>query len=240
MLYYNFENLKLNCIFNSSLYLKGRGKLHSHKNCCVDLPTTNDRYVNEKKKNLFSWSHRMVWVGRYLKDHLVPTPSCHGQGHLPPDQAAQSSIQPGLEHCQEGGSHSFSGQPVPVPHHHYSKKFLPSIQPKPILFQFKTIIPRPVTTGLSEKSSSFLLAPFTYRMAVLRNMVSCMQPPYLNFLALSEVEDKVTYDTIVNLLPVFKFSLFCDRLFHNGYFINSSSSTIHFVSSFIRNTSLPL
>jgi len=25
-------------------------------------------------------------------------PSCHGQGHLPPAQGAQSSIQPGLEH----------------------------------------------------------------------------------------------------------------------------------------------
>jgi len=35
---------------------------------------------------------------------------CHGQGHLPPAQLAQSSIQPGLEHCQGGGSHSFSGE----------------------------------------------------------------------------------------------------------------------------------
>ena len=32
----------------------------------------------------------MVWVGRDLKDHLVPTP-CHEQGHLPLDQVAQSS-----------------------------------------------------------------------------------------------------------------------------------------------------
>jgi len=27
-------------------------------------------------------------------------PPCHWQGHLPPDQVAQSSIQSGLEHCQ--------------------------------------------------------------------------------------------------------------------------------------------
>jgi len=40
-------------------------------------------------------------------------PPCHEQGHLPLDQVAQSSIQPDLEHCQGGGSHSFSGQPVP-------------------------------------------------------------------------------------------------------------------------------
>jgi len=37
-------------------------------------------------------------------------PPCHEQRHLPPDQVAQSSIQPGLEHCQGGGSHSFSGR----------------------------------------------------------------------------------------------------------------------------------
>lgn len=35
-----------------------------------------------------------IWVGRDLSDHLIPT-SCHGQEHLPVDQAAQSPIQPG-------------------------------------------------------------------------------------------------------------------------------------------------
>jgi len=54
-------------------------------------------------------------------------PPCHEQGHLPPDQAAQSSIQPGLEHCQGGGSHSFSGQPGPVFHHPHGEEFLPNI-----------------------------------------------------------------------------------------------------------------
>jgi len=68
----------------------------------------------------------MVRVGRDLKDHLVPTP-CRGQGHVPLDQVAQSSIQPGLEHFQGGGIHNFSGQPVPVPHHPHSKEFLPNI-----------------------------------------------------------------------------------------------------------------
>jgi len=69
----------------------------------------------------------MFWVGRDLIDHLVPTPLCHRQGHLPLDQVAQSLIQPGLEHCQGGGSHSFSGQPAPVPHHPHHKTFLPYI-----------------------------------------------------------------------------------------------------------------
>jgi len=45
----------------------------------------------------------MVWVGKDLKDHLVPSP-CHGQGPLPPDQVAQSPVQPGLEHCQGGAA----------------------------------------------------------------------------------------------------------------------------------------
>jgi len=44
--------------------------------------------------------------------------------HLPLDQVAQSPIQPGLEHLQGGGIHSFSGQPVPVPHHRHSEEFL--------------------------------------------------------------------------------------------------------------------
>jgi len=54
-------------------------------------------------------------------------PLCHGQGYLPLDQAAQSSIQPGLGHCQGGGSHSFSGQPGPVFHHPHGEEFLPNI-----------------------------------------------------------------------------------------------------------------
>jgi len=44
----------------------------------------------------------MVWVGRALKDHLIPTLQ-HGQGHLLLDQVTQSPIQPGLEDFQEGG-----------------------------------------------------------------------------------------------------------------------------------------
>jgi len=58
----------------------------------------------------------MAWFGRDLKDHQAPTP-CRRQGHQPPylilDQAAQGSIQPGLEHLQRRGIHNLSGQPVP-------------------------------------------------------------------------------------------------------------------------------
>jgi len=61
-----------------------------------------------------------------LKIILFQAP-CHGQGHLPLDQVAQSPMQPGLEHFQGGGIHSSSGQPVPVPHHPHRKEILPYV-----------------------------------------------------------------------------------------------------------------
>ena len=74
-------------------------------------------------------SYRIIdWFGLEATLKIIQFQSpCHEQGHLPLDQVAQSSIQPGLEHCQEGGSHSFSGQPVPVPHHPQGEEFLPYI-----------------------------------------------------------------------------------------------------------------
>lgn len=41
----------------------------------------------------------MVWVGKDLKEHLVPNPCC-GLGHLSLDLVAQSFIQHGLKHFQ--------------------------------------------------------------------------------------------------------------------------------------------
>jgi len=68
----------------------------------------------------------MAQVGRNLKNHEAPIAPCHRQGHQPPhlilDQAAQGPIQPGLGHLQGRGIHNLSGQPVPAPHHSYSKK----------------------------------------------------------------------------------------------------------------------
>ena len=54
-----------------------------------------------------SFEHRLLeWVGRDLIDNLVPG----DKGPLPPARGARSPVQPGLKHCQGGGSHSFSGQ----------------------------------------------------------------------------------------------------------------------------------
>jgi len=99
-----------------------------------------------------SWNRRMVWVGRDLIDLLDPT-LCHGQGHLPLDQVAQSPIQPGLELFHGGGIHDFSGQPAPVPHHPHSKKKiflisnlnLPSfsLKPSPLVLSLQAPIKSP-------------------------------------------------------------------------------------------------
>jgi len=54
-------------------------------------------------------------------------PPCHEQGHLQPDQVAQSPVQPGLECFQGWGIDHLSGQPLPGFHHPCHKEFLPSI-----------------------------------------------------------------------------------------------------------------
>ena len=56
-----------------------------------------------------SWNHRMAWVEKDHNDHPVSTP-CYVQGHQPPNQAAQSHIQPGLECLQGWGIHNLPGQ----------------------------------------------------------------------------------------------------------------------------------
>ena len=53
----------------------------------------------------------MAWVEKDHSDQWVSTP-CYVQGHQPPDQAAQSHIQPGLECLQRWSIHSLLGQPV--------------------------------------------------------------------------------------------------------------------------------
>jgi len=73
--------------------------------------------------------HRIIeWFGLEGTLKIIEfQPPCQEQGHLPPNQVAQSSIQPGLEHFQGGGIHTFSGQPGPVFHHPYGEEFLPNI-----------------------------------------------------------------------------------------------------------------
>jgi len=71
--------------------------------------------------------------------HLVPPP-LPWAGTPSTRPGCSKPLQHGLEHFQGAGSHSFSGQPVPVPHHPHRKYFfltsnlnLPSISLKLLL-----------------------------------------------------------------------------------------------------------
>ncbi|NXM63783.1 WASF1 protein, partial [Illadopsis cleaveri] len=79
--------------------------------------------------------HKILeWVGLERTLKLTPFHPCHGQGHLPLSQAAPSPVQPGLGHCQGSrNNHSFSGHPVPGPHHPRREEFLPDVQSEPTL-----------------------------------------------------------------------------------------------------------
>lgn len=94
-----------------------------------------------------SWDNRMVWIGKELKDHLVPTP-CHGLGHLSLSQVDQSPIQhPGMWHPQLFWATTSSAS-------------LPSPQRSLNLFYLDPITPCPITAVLEEESlSTILTAP---------------------------------------------------------------------------------
>ena len=83
-------------------------------------------------------------------------PPCYVQGRQPADQTAQSHIQPGLECLQGWGIHNLLGQPVLVRYHPLYEKLLPNIQPKPPLFQFKTIPSCPVAIHPPKQLHPFL------------------------------------------------------------------------------------
>ena len=65
----------------------------------------------------------MAWVDKTTVI-IEFQPPCYVQGRQPPDQAAQSHIQPGLECLQGWGIRNLLGQPVPVCHHPLCKNFL--------------------------------------------------------------------------------------------------------------------
>ena len=100
----------------------------------------------------------MVWVGRDLKDHLIPPPHIHIP-HVPPGQAAPSPTQPGLGHCQGWGTPSSSGQPGPGPQHPQMEEFLPNASPKPPPCQAPAGAPRPVPPALTKSPSPAFLPP---------------------------------------------------------------------------------
>lgn len=99
----------------------------------------------------------MVWVKKELKDHLVLT-LLQWEESSPTGPGCLECIQPGLKHLQRRGIHICTAQHTLVPHHPHSIEFLPNIQSKSTLFQFKAIPSYTISTRLWEKSlSSFLV-----------------------------------------------------------------------------------
>jgi len=70
----------------------------------------------------------MAWVGKDLRDYLVPTlPPWAGLPAAISGTRPGCLIQPGREHLQRWGIHNFSGQFVPAPHLSQKEKFPPKI-----------------------------------------------------------------------------------------------------------------
>ena len=83
----------------------------------------------------------MLGVGRDLCGSSSPA-LLPKQGHL--EQAAQGSVQAGLEYLQRGKIHSLSGQPVPGLRHPQSEEVLPHVQTELPMVEFVPIAPCPV------------------------------------------------------------------------------------------------
>jgi len=85
-------------------------------------------------------------------------PPCHRQGCQPPDlilhPAAQGPIQPGLEHLQEWGIQSLSGQPVPAPHHSHSKELKQTVATA-LLDHWRKI--HPIISGMTKADGVWLV-----------------------------------------------------------------------------------
>ena len=113
------------------------------------------------------------------KGHLVHLP-CSEQGHLSPEQVAQSPVQPDPEHFQGGGSHSFSRQPVPGPHHPHGKEFLISnlnlcsfsLKPLPLLLSLQALVESPNPALLQAPS----LGPCHLSLAFRKKKITILIP----------------------------------------------------------------
>jgi len=64
-------------------------------------------------ENLSSGIYITEWPGLNRTTIIIEfQPPCYVHGRQPPDQSAQSHIQPGLECLQGWGTHNLLGQPV--------------------------------------------------------------------------------------------------------------------------------
>ena len=73
--------------------------------------TTFQSAISKKESQNQSQNHRISQLGRDLRNHTAPTPLLWA-GCPPPGQAAQSSIQPGLECLQGCNTHTLLGHRI--------------------------------------------------------------------------------------------------------------------------------
>ena len=122
----------------------------------------------------------MVWVRRDLIDYLVPTPL--PWAGIPSTRSSCSNPHPTWPWTLPGrGSHSSSGESVPVPHYPHDKKFVPCLICNlnlPSHFKTSCLI----TTCPCKKSlSSFLVGPFQllegcYKVSLQPSLLQTEQP----------------------------------------------------------------
>jgi len=92
-----------------------RGTKHLQTQCSAAFRTEQKFSLSiTEPQNDVGWKEPQ-WSSSFNPPNYV-------QGCQPPDQAAQSRIQPGLECLQGWGIHNLHGQPVPVCHHPLSEK----------------------------------------------------------------------------------------------------------------------
>ena len=116
-------------------------------------------------------NHRIIeWPALERTTMIEFQHPCYVQGHQPPDQAAQSHIQPGLRCFQGWGIHNLLGWPIPVHHHPRVTNFLLisnlnlpclSLKPFPLVLSLSTLI--------NSRSPSCLCAPLNNWKATVKS-----------------------------------------------------------------------
>ena len=118
-------------------------------------------------KPIISQNHKIVeWPGLKRTTMIIEfQPPCYVQGRRPPDQAAQSHIQPGLECLQGWYIHNLLGQPVQCITTLCVKNFLliynlnlPCLRLRPFPLVLSLSIP------VNSHSPSCLYAPFMKKL----------------------------------------------------------------------------
>ena len=100
----------LNCNWKSSTWIHTGPVMGAH----VVTQTLSNRSEEAGKAPLQQKDHRIIKRPGLKRTTMIIwfQPPCYVQSRQPPDQAAQSHIQPGLECLQGWGIHNFSQQQI--------------------------------------------------------------------------------------------------------------------------------